>query len=202
MALAHVRQREVTPRIVAMQQTTPPDNTPLLDTAKIHLKAGDTEAELLELELYVNNAVAYVERIGRRSLFNQAWTITLDTLPSGNYVQLVQGPVQSITTFTTYDDANNADTTFADYFEDTAGDRLCLNYEATWPTDLRHRASVTIEYATGYGDAVADLPPTMVQAVLLLVGHWHANRDLTCAVSKEMAYGVTATLGVNRRLHL
>lgn len=201
--LSRTRKREVIPRIVAIKQTTPPNNTPLLETAKTHLKLpGASEASLLELELYVNAAVAYVELVGRRSLFNQAWTVTLDTLPGGDFIHLFNGPVQSITSFTTYDEDNTADATFAGYFADTAADRLCLNDGESWPTDLRSRVAAVIVYATGHGTSVASLPPALVQAVLLLVAHWHANRDLTCAVSEEMAIGVSAILGISRKLHL
>ena len=201
--LSSVTRPEVIPRIVSIKQTTAPNNTPLLETVKTHLKVeSQNEAVLNELLIYVNNAVAYVELVGRRSLFTQAWTVTLDTFPSGNFLQLYNGPVQSITSFTTYNAANAADATFADYFVDTADDRLCLNDAASWPTSLRARAAGVVVYATGYGTTVASLPGTFVQAVLLLVGHWRKNRDLTCAVSKEMALGVSALLGVSRKLHL
>lgn len=201
--LSRTHKREVVPRIVAIKQTTAPNNTPLLETAKTHLKLPSaSEAVLLELELYVNAAVAYVELVGRRSLFTQAWTITLDTLPSGDFMHLFNGPVQSITSFTTYNEDNVADATFTGYFADTASDRLCLNDGESWPTALRSRVAAVVVYATGYGTSVASLPPTFVQAVLLLIGHWHANRDLTCAINTEMALGVSAILGTSRKLHL
>jgi uncharacterized phiE125 gp8 family phage protein len=201
--LSRTTRREVIPRVVAIKQTVKPNNAPLLETATTHLKLEPaSEAQLNELTIYLESAVAYVERVSRRALFNQTWTVTLDTLPSGNYLQLYQGPLQSVATFTTYDTANNADATFVGYFLDTADDRLCLTDGQSWPVDLRARAAAAIAYVVGYGTKVAQLPATLVQAVLLLVAHWHANRDLTCAVNKEMAKGVSALVGVSRRLHL
>lgn len=198
-----VRQRhpEAQPRVVALLRSTAPDNAPLLSTVKNHLRI-ETTAEDAQLQLYINAAVAYVEGKARRSMFDQTWTITYDSLPAGNYLQLFNGPLKGVTTFTTYDDANDPDTTFAGYAVDTQADRLLLNYNTAWPANLRARAGVEIAYTTGHGTAVADLPPILLQAVLMLVGYWHVNRDVTCAVGPEMALGVSDAIAAGRNLHL
>lgn len=80
-------------------------------------------------------------------------------------LDLPYGPVQSITSFVSYNDANIAATYPASqYFTDTAGDRLVLNDGQVWPTDLRDHACIEITYVAGYG-AAANVPPAIAQAI-------------------------------------
>src|SRR4030042_642327 len=67
-------------------------------------------------------------------------------------------------------------TTFADFSLYIPGTRLLLNYGFQWPVDLRVNSAVKIVYQTGHGLTAATLPPTLVQAVMLLGGHCDQNR--------------------------
>lgn len=183
--------------VAALKRTTPASNTPWLTDIKSHLKI-ETTAEDTLLQLYINAAVDYVENVGRRSLLAQKWTLTLDSFPSTAVIQLYNGPVTAVDTFTTYALDNVPDTTFTDYVVDTAGDRILLTNGYTWPVNLRPHAAVAIEYSTGYGAAVANVPPLLAQAVRMLVGKWHINRDEACQVTAEMAMGVSDLISVYR----
>ena len=188
-------------RFAGLEQTTAPDNSVLLATVKSHLRITSSAEDTL-IQLYIDGAVRAVEQLARRSLLNQSWTLTLDSFPAMDYIELYMPPLVSITALTTYDDNNTPSTAFSSYTLDTAGERLLLDDGATWPTDLRAHASVKVEYATGYGTAATDLPGTLLRAVLLLVGDFYANRDVSCTMSTEAAYGVSDLLGTERRWRL
>jgi len=188
-------------RFAGLEQSTAPDNSVLLTTVKSHLRITSSAEDTL-LQLYIDGAVRTVEQLARRSLLDQSWTLTLDSFPATDYIDLYMGPLVSITSLTTYDDNNDPSTAFSDYALDTAGERLLLDDGATWPTDLRSRASVKLEYATGYGATVADLPGTLLRAVLMMAGDFYANRDVSCSMSAETAYGVSTLLGTERRWRL
>jgi uncharacterized phiE125 gp8 family phage protein len=202
--LATLNRPERAPRYVGDQRTTAPDNSVFLATVKSHLKIEVADEDTL-LQVYIDAAVTYIEKQTRRSLLTQSWTVVYDSLPNATYLELSRGPLQSVTTFTTYDDADAATTTFADYNVDTLGDRLALKDGYSWPTDIRNRAGVKIEYVTGYGGALADVPEDIVQAVLMLVGYWNSNRDLMCSVSTvsgSVMAPVNALIGSARRWRL
>lgn len=46
---------------------------------------------------------------------------------------------------------------------------------ASWPAVGSRHDAVRIEFQAGYPEG--DIPPPITQAVLLLVGHWYANRE-------------------------
>lgn len=188
-------------RFAGLRRTAEPDNSGFLTTVKSHLKISGTAEDTL-LQIYINGAVRYIEQVSRKSLLNQTWTLTLDTVPAYDKLTLYMGPVQAVTSFTTYDLDNNADATFSDYVVDTAGDRLLLNSGFAWPVDLRRGAAIVIVYTTGYGSAITSIPATMLQAVLMLVGYFHVNRDVSCTVSSAMAGDVASLLSTERRWRL
>lgn len=182
-------------KAVGITLTTPPSNTPLLATAKEHL-AVETSASDALIQRFVDAAVRYVEIASRTSLFDQSRTLVLDSPPDDDFIQLYSQPLKTITSFTTYNTLDVADTTFTQFTADVVGTRLLLNYGYYWPTYLRDNSAVKIVYVSGHGATVAALPPNLVQAVMLLVGHWFANRESGgCTVTPELAMGVSDLAG-------
>ena len=50
----------------------------------------------------------------------------------------------------------------------------------SWPTNLQSRPdAVGVEFVAGYGDAPADVPAPIRQAMRLLIGAWYENREST-----------------------
>lgn len=189
-------------RLVGITLSTPPVNTPLLATAKEHV-AVETSASDALLQRFVDAAVRYVELASRTSLFDQSRTLVLDSFPDQDFIQLYSSPVKTVTSFTTYNELDVADATFNKFTVDVVGSRLLLNYGYYWPTYLRSNSAVKIIYVSGYGTTVAALPPNLVQAVMLLVATWFANRESGgCAVTPEMAMGVSDLIGTARELRL
>ena len=165
-----------------------------LAQAKLHcrIETGVTEDDTLITALIVA-ARTYVEDTLNRALITQTWELVLDTFPSGNNVLLPKGPLQSITSITTYDEADAASVfTTSGYRVDTYGDRATLVDGYSWPTDLRSHNGVVITYVTGYGDASTDIPPSIIQAIFMLIAHWYENRE---AVSEKAM--LTVPMGVD-----
>ena len=51
---------------------------------------------------------------------------------------------------------------------------------APWalPAPGRAQAGIELDVTVGYGDAAADMPEPLRQAIRLLVAHWYENRGL------------------------
>lgn len=181
---------------VGLEQEVAPTVEPLTTAeAKAHLRVDFADDDTL-IDALVKSARRAVERHLRKSLITQQWKLTLDTFPSGSAICLPLGPLQAVTSVTTYDDTDTG-TVFAssNYVVDTAGDRVALNLDAVWPSDLRPYNAVEILYTTGYGDASTDIPSDYLEAVRLLVGHYYENREAVVAGSTAaLPLGVTALL--------
>lgn len=190
-------------KVAGLDRTTAPDNSPLLVTVKAHLRVDYADDDTL-IQGYIDAAVNYIEQISRLSLFTQAWTITMDAFPADDAIRLPNGPVTAITTFTTYDEANTPDATFAGYWLDASGGRLVLTDGYAWPTDLRQKSVVAVEYVTGYGALEADIPANIKQAVLMLCGHWYENRETVVVgtISSEIGFSVQALVNSERGMRL
>jgi uncharacterized phiE125 gp8 family phage protein len=202
MSLTPDIRKRLAGRLVGITLSTPPSNVPLLATAKDHV-AVETSASDALLQRYVDAAVRYVELASRTSLFDQSRTLVLDSFPDEDFIKLYSSPLKSVTSFTVYDTLDVADATFNKYTVDVVGTRLLLNYGYYWPTYLRSNSAVKIVYVSGYGTTVAALPPNLVQAVMLLVGSWFANRESGgCTVTPELAMGVSDLIGQARELRV
>ncbi len=117
-----------------------------------------------------------------------------------NSVELPAGPVQSVTSVKTYDLTNTESTYSADnYFVDTAGDRLTLNYGAYWPTSLRPTASCAITYVTGYGNTSSDVPEPIKRAILIHVASLYEQRG-QCDDGAEPPAGAKQLLNQYRKM--
>ena len=89
----------------------------------------------------------------------------------------VRRSVQSVTSVTTYALDNAASPySSANYFVDTAGGRLVLNFGCIWPANLRARAAVEIVYAAGYGDTPEKVPQPIRTGILMHVAALYEQR--------------------------
>ncbi len=165
---------------VGTKLTVPPTVEPLdLAVAKLHARVenGVAEDDGL-LNVLIVAARQYVERATQRSLITQTWELVLDTFPNSAQVKLPFGPVQSVTSVTTYDEANAAAIfTSTGYLADTYGDRVTLVDGYSWPSDLRANNGVIITFVAGYGSDPEDVPAAIQQAMLMLIAHWYENRE-------------------------
>jgi uncharacterized phiE125 gp8 family phage protein len=88
--------------------------------------------------------------------------------------------VQSIAAVQLYGPDESVETLNPDLFLlDGAGipPRLVRQGSLPWPPPKRTANGIEIAFTAGYGDAVADVPAPIRQAVLLLVTHWYEHRE-------------------------
>jgi uncharacterized phiE125 gp8 family phage protein len=94
-------------------------------------------------------------------------------------INLPRPPLQSITSVSTFDDAD-AETTYAasNYFVDTASEpgRLVLRKSAGAPTTTRAANGIKIVFVSGYGDDFSTVPEPMRQGILRTVAWQYQNR--------------------------
>lgn len=204
---------------------TPPAVEPISTAeAKAHLRVDTSDDDSL-IDGLVIAARETAENILNRALITQTWQLVLDAFPSGSRVlsrfpptTVVQPytamspwylsggfkvpfpPLQSVSSITYIDQEGSPGTvTSSDYIVDTAHEpgRVFLKYGASWPSvTLQPAAGVTIEYVAGYGDAAADVPQAIKQAMFLIMGHLYENREsvVVGTIAKEIPLGAMSLL--------
>jgi len=183
-----------------LQQITPPAETPVtLAEVKAHLRVLNTSSDDYITSLILA-ATQYLE--GRhgilgRSLVTQTWQTRLDRFPwrSGARIELPLPPLQSVA-WVKYVDLNGTETTLAPELYQVDAQhmvgRIRPAYGTQWPATLDDEGAVRIQFVAGYG-APAAVPETIKQAIKLLVGHWHINRETVGQVGTgPIAYAVDA----------
>ncbi len=122
-----------------------------------------------------------VEADTRRALITQTHVLKLDAFPVGDWIDLPQPPLSSVTSVQ-YVDTGGTSQTFASskYTVDTARTpgAILLAYAETWPTPRPQRNAVTVTYVAGYGANGTAVPEPLIDAVLILVKHRFENPEL------------------------
>jgi uncharacterized phiE125 gp8 family phage protein len=150
-----------------------------LAEAKSHLRVDGTAEDTLIASLIVTSRL-HVEAVAGLGLIAQSWSWYLDAWPRGHAVKLPVHPVQSIAAVRLYDESAAATTLDpATYFLDgvAAPPRLVRHGALPWPRPGRVANGIEIAFIAGYGNAAADVPAPIRQAILLLVAHWYEHRS-------------------------
>jgi len=184
---------------MAVRLVTGPDIEPVsLDEAKGQCRVDISTDDVL-IQGLVQTAREMAETITRRALITQTWELVLDGFPDEDRLTIPLPPLQSVTV--KYTDADDVEATFssASYVVDTYNEpgRIVLRSDATWPNvTLREANGVAVRFVAGYGDAAADVPQAIRQAMLLMVGHWYENREETVATGnvQRIPLGIEALL--------
>lgn len=155
-----------------------------LATAKQHLKIDLTVTDDdAIIESYLMAAVAMIEDSTGRLLTPRVVKYSgpgfcgssFDGRYRSRTLRLPRLPVQQIVSFG-YDDTSGVDTVFTGYrFGDMARGELLPTAGTSWPITGYSPAAVRISYLAGYNPE--DLPRPLIQAVLLTLGHFYANRE-------------------------
>jgi uncharacterized phiE125 gp8 family phage protein len=158
--------------------TAPADEPVSLDDAKAHVREIE-DAEDALIEGYLLAARQHVETYTRRALITQTWDYTVDGL--GRQVELPKPPVQSVTSVQYLDSTGALQTLAVDQYRvvkrDTGETAIVPAYGAIWPSIYPVEAAVTVRFVCGYGTTPESVPQALRQAILLLTGHWFANRE-------------------------
>lgn len=160
--------------------TTPPALEPLkLSEAKLHLAelANDNDALINSLILVARE---YCENETGLALINRGLKLTLDDFKS--CIEIPKPPLVSVETVE-YVDTDGvtqllADTLYRIDAESSPG-RLTPAYGESWPSVRPVTNAVSIKYTAGYGADRSAVPMPIKQAMLLLIGHYYQNREIT-----------------------
>jgi uncharacterized phiE125 gp8 family phage protein len=168
--------------------SAPATNPVTLTEAKSHCRVDHTDDDTL-IGLLISAATAHLDGYAGvlgRALVTQTWRQDLESF--SDPLRLALGPVASITSVTYYD-ADNAVQTLAGtvygLFSDEFGAYLALKPDQTFPSVYSRRDAISVTYVAGVADSA--VPAPIKHAILLMVGHWYANRE---AVAPGQMYDV------------
>ena len=152
--------------------------------AKLHVRV-DHDADDAWFAAQIAAARSYVETRCSRALITQMLEATLDAWPTVPFLVLPAPPLQAVESITYTDSAGAAAIVPATQYQvlttHTPG-LVGLAYGVGWPTvTLRGWAGIAVRYVAGYGPTAASVPAAIKQAMLLLIGHWYANREAVAA---------------------
>lgn len=190
---------------MAIKVITPPSSEPVTLTQAKSQSRVDISTDDTLLNSYIAAARRYCERVDWRAYMTQTLEVWLDEWPSGNVLTIPRPPLQSVT-YIKYYDEDSVEATFssAAYYVDTVSEpgRVMLKSDYDWPSaTLREVNGVVVRFIAGWTSA-DNVPETIRQAILLVIGHWYENREgvLVGTVSKEIELGVTRLLDIERAM--
>lgn len=165
-----------------------------LATIKAHLRV-DFDTEDVLIAAYLRAAVGTIERLTGRVLSGRVVEQRIDGFPVGQ-IALWNDPVREIVSVI-YDDADGVATTIdpGDY-RVVAGEPFLLlpAVTASWPTPIAGKGSVRVRALAGY--LPGQVPPELIAAVLLMVGHLYSNREAVSQGGSAAAAPAELPLGV------
>lgn len=162
-------------RLITRLSSAPSVEPVTLTETKLHLRLATTAVAAAAytneddlLNALIAAARTQAENYTRRAFITQTWIAYLDSFPST--LRLPYPPFQSVTSLTV------EGTAFTDFTESKRG---ILAPTDTWPilSSSPGADPIVITYKAGYGDAAADVPAPIQQAILLLLATWYANRE-------------------------
>ncbi|MGE3066797.1 MAG: head-tail connector protein [Hyphomicrobiaceae bacterium] len=150
-----------------------------LDDAKAHLRIDGSDEDTLIASLIVTSRL-HIETALDTALIAQDWSLHLDAFPPRAVVPLPLRPVAAVAAIRLWsDDGTSESLPATDYLLDGFGmpARIVRRAGGPWPAARRAANGIEIAFTAGYGDSGADVPAPLRQALLLLVAHWHAQRE-------------------------
>ncbi|WP_299870613.1 head-tail connector protein [uncultured Hoeflea sp.] len=163
-------------------QTDPPLAEPVtLADLKAHLRIDLNDEDAL-LEGLIRVARAHLEGVTGVALMPQGFRLLLDDWPTGEVIQLMKTPVQSIDAVNVYDhDGTPQAVPLPGLLLDAAARpaRLVLKQR---PPASQPINGIEIDFTAGFG-AVTEIPSELVRAILIHAAHLYEFRG---AVSLDM----------------
>lgn len=161
---------------------TPPAAEPISTaTAKLHLRVDHSSDDTL-IDNLVKAARISAEHWTGRAVITQTWEKTLDQFPCGSYnegIVLPFPPLASVASLKYIDQDGVLQTMSSSDYKVLANrtpGEVVLAYNKTWPTVRCEADAITVRYTAGYGVSGASVPDSILQAMLLMVGHWYEHR--------------------------
>ena len=188
----------LSPVLIAPPAATPVD----LATAKAHLRV-ETSAEDTLIASIIATATEHLDgRTGilARALITQDWRQDFADFAC---LRLPLAPVQSVVSLKYFDQAGAEQTVDPGTYvlrTDALGPYVALAPATTavnpaWPSGLQSRPdAVRVTFRAGYGNAPANVPAPIRQAILLMAGAYYEHREelITGTIVNPLPAGVAA----------
>lgn len=164
-----------------LKLVTAPAAEPVTATeAKTHCRITGTDQDSV-ITILISAAREMAEAITRRALITQTWDMYLDRFE--RVIDVPLPPLQSVTSVTYTDTAGDSQTAASSLYDvDLAGNRIILKDDQVWPDTLIHENSVIVRFVAGYGAAGTAIPQPIKQAILMLIGHFYENREVSAPI--------------------
>lgn len=183
--------------------TQPAEEAPVtLEDVKVHCRVDHSEDDTL-LEGLMGAATAHLDGwagVLGRALVTQTWSQRFSGFT--DRLRLPVGPVVSVSSLTYFDGDNvqqTLSTSVYDLLHDALGAYVARKPGQTWPGAYDRPDAITVTYVSG-ADA-AEVPAPIKAAILLLVGHWYANREAVSAEAmKDLPLAVDSLVRPYRRI--
>jgi uncharacterized phiE125 gp8 family phage protein len=164
--------------------TAPTVDPVTLEEVKNHLRATDTTEDGL-IAAYVKAATQHVENLIGRALIERAYDLKFDgSWPTDRFgaqrIQLDMPPLMAVDSISYVDTAGATQSLLSSDWQESeylGVGVIVPTYGTTWPDTRNQPDAVIVSYRAGYGATALAVPDAIRQAILLLVGHWHANRE-------------------------
>jgi len=186
---------------VTLVRVTAPAETPItLAEAKTHLRV-DSGAEDTYITGLVAAAVSLCDGQGTlgRAMVTQTWAKWVSQAPG--VVRIGLGPFIALSAVEYYDTENVLQSaTISDFEVRLDGDFVNIRPKKNkvWPAAYIRDDAIKLTFTAGFGGA-SDIPDGIKHALLMLVGHWYANREAVTELSlKDTPMAVEALLGNER----
>jgi uncharacterized phiE125 gp8 family phage protein len=165
-----------------------------LDEAKAYLRVEHDDDDDVIAAL-IAGARVHVEAQTRRALITQSWRLIRDAWPEGGHIAILPVPLRALTAARVYRlDGSAEDLDPAGFIAETAAAPAVLSFvSGVPPAPGRIAAGIELDIAAGYGDAPADVPAGLRQAIRTLVAHWYENRGMIAAGQAAAVLPATAT---------
>lgn len=166
---------------MALKLKTAPLVFPLtLAEAKPHCRVDHSDDDAL-IDTLIAAATSHLDGysgILGRCLIEQTWELYYDTFPSGD-LKIPLGNLISVTSVEYVDPATLLYVSWAasNYEVDAVSLDGWVIPVNGWPTIADTSNAVRVTFKAGYGVTAATVPAAIRAAMLLLIGHWYANRE-------------------------
>ncbi len=186
------------------QLVTAPEPLLTVDQAKNHCRVDTDTEDTLFIGL-IAAATAHLDGhsgILGRALVTQSWRQDFAWFCRGG-LRLPLAPASEVT-HVKYRDLNDVEQTLSPstygLYADALSPIVVLRSGQAWPSTYDRPDAVSVTFVAGYGAAAA-VPAPIRQAVLLLIGHWHANRETVNVgnITSALAFAVDALVAQYRR---